>query len=94
MTKLRRLSGEFDVLCSQSGGQGASQAVEPYSWGIWGQGEFYEGFPGGIMVKNLPANTGDAGDVGSISGSGRSPGVGNGNPSQYCCLENSMERGV
>ena len=38
------------------------------------------GFPGGSVVKNLPANAGDAGDVGSISGSGRSPGVGNGNP--------------
>ena len=40
------------------GGQGTSQAAEPYSWGIWGQSEFYEGFPGGIMVKNLPANAG------------------------------------
>ena len=35
-----------------------------------------------------------AGDVGLISGSGRSPGVGNGNPLQYCCLENSMDRGA
>ena len=40
------------------------------------------------MVKNLPANAGDAGDVGSIPGSRRSPGVGNGNPLQYSCLEN------
>ena len=45
-------------------------------------------FSGGSAVKNLPAN---AGDVGSIPGSGRSPGVGNGNPLQYSCLENSME---
>ena len=37
------------------------------------------------MVKNLPANTGDARDMGSIPGSGRSPGVGNGNPLQYSC---------
>ena len=38
------------------------------------------GFPGGAVVKNLPANAGDARDAGSIPGSGRSPGVGNGNP--------------
>ena len=43
-------------------------------------------FPGGgTLVKNLPANAGDAGDVGSIPQSGRSPGVGNGNPLQYSC---------
>ena len=46
------------------------------------------------MVKNLPVNTRDAGDVGSIPGSGRSPGEGNGNPLQYSCLENSMDRGA
>ena len=43
------------------------------------------------MVKNLPAN---ARDASSTPGSGRSPGVGNGNPLQYSCLENSMDRGV
>ena len=43
------------------------------------------------MLKNPPAN---AGDVGLILGSGRSPGVGNGNPLQYSCLENSMDRGA
>ena len=43
------------------------------------------------MVNNLPAN---AGDVGSIRGSGRSPGEGNGNPFQYSCLENPMDRGA
>ena len=43
------------------------------------------------MVKNPPAN---AGDVGSIPGSGRSPGVGNGNPLQYSCLKNPMGRGA
>ena len=42
-----------------------------------------------LVVKNLPAN---AGDTGSISGLGRSPGVGNGNPLQYSCLENPMDR--
>ena len=46
------------------------------------------------MVKNLPANAGDAGDVGSIPDSGRSPGGGNGNPFQYSCLENPLDRGV
>ena len=45
------------------------------------------------MVKHLPANAGDAGDAGLISGSGRAPGAGNGNPLQYACLENSMDIG-
>ena len=44
------------------------------------------------MVKNLPANAGDARDLGLIPGSGRSPGEGNGNLLQYSCLENSMDR--
>ena len=47
------------------------------------------GFPGGSVVKNPPVN---AGDVGSITGLGRSPGEGNGNPLQYSCLENPMDR--
>ena len=50
-----------------------------------------EGFPGGSVVKNLLAN---AGDAGLIPGLGRSPGVGNGNPLQYSCLENPMDRGA
>ena len=52
------------------------------------------GFPGGTVVKNPPANARDSRDMGSIPGSGISPGVGNGNPPQYCCLENSMDRGA
>ena len=40
------------------------------------------------MIKNMPANAGDVRDVDSISGSGRSPGGGHGNPFQYFCLEN------
>ena len=44
------------------------------------------------MVKNLPADEGDAQYVGSVPGSGRSPGEGNGNPLKYSCLENSMDR--
>ena len=46
------------------------------------------------MLKNRPANAEDAGDTGSIAGSGRSRGVGNGNPPQYFCLENLMDRGA
>jgi len=54
------------------------------------------GFPGGSVVKNMPANARDTGDAGSIpgSGSGRLPGVGNGYPLQYSCLEKSMDRGA
>ena len=44
------------------------------------------------QVKNPSANAGDARDVGLMPGSGRSPGVGNGNPLQYFCLENPMDR--
>ena len=47
------------------------------------------GFPGGSVVKNLLVN---AGDLGSILESGRSPGEGNGNPLQYSCLGNPMDR--
>ena len=52
------------------------------------------GFPSDAVLKNLPANVWDAGDIGSIPGSGRSRGGGNGNPPQHSCLENSMDRGV
>ena len=41
-----------------------------------------------LVVKSLPFNAGDTRDMGSIPGSGKSPGVGNGNPPQYSCLEN------
>ena len=50
------------------------------------------GFPYDVELKNLPANAGDSGDTGSIPGSERSPGVGNGKLLQYFCLENSMDR--
>ena len=46
------------------------------------------------MVKNPPVKARESGDVGSVPGSGRSPGVGNGNPFQYYCLENSMDGGA
>ena len=46
------------------------------------------------MVKNPPLNAGDARDASSIPGLVRSPGVGNGNPFQYSCLENPMDKGA
>ena len=49
------------------------------------------GFPGGSVISNLPAS---AGDAGSISGLGRCPGEGNGNPFQYFCLGNPIVRGA
>ena len=51
------------------------------------------GFPGRSVVKNVPANAGDApGDVGLIPGSGRSPEEGNGNPFHYSCLKTLIDR--
>ena len=52
------------------------------------------GFPGGSVVKESTWNAGDAGDSGSIPGSGRSPGGGNGNPLRYSCLKSPMDRGA
>ena len=51
----------------------------------------FRGFPGGSDDKESACN---AGDLGSIPGSGRSPGEGNGNPLQYFCMENPMDRGA
>ena len=53
----------------------------------------YQSFPGGLAVKNSPANAGDIRGVGLIPVLGRSPGGGNGNPLQSSCLENPMEGG-
>ena len=53
--------------------------------------ERIEGFPGDSVVKNLPAN---AREEGWVPGSGRSPGEENGNPLQYSCVENPMDRGA
>ena len=52
------------------------------------------GFPGSTAVKNPPVNAGDTGDPGSVPGSGRYPGEGNGDPLQYSCLGNTMDRGA
>ena len=51
------------------------------------------GFPVAQWLSNPPANTGAAGDVGSIPGLGGSPGGGNGNPLQYSCQDNPMDKG-
>ena len=51
-------------------------------------------FPDGSVVKTPPANAGEAGDVGSIPGSSRCLGGGDGNPLQYSCLENPIDRGA
>ena len=58
---------------------------------IFSAGTPCEGFPGGSVVKNPPAN---AGDPGSIPGLGRSPGERKGYPLQFSCLENLMDRGA
>ena len=52
------------------------------------------GFSGDTMIKNLPASAGDVRDMGSIPGLGRFPGGGHGNPLQYSCLENPMDKGA
>ena len=54
----------------------------------------FRGFPGGTAVKSLPANAGDTRDASLTPGLWRSPGVGNGNPLRYSCLENPIERGA
>ena len=61
---------------------------------IMGFGSWVLGFPGGSVVKNPPANAGDAGDMGSTPGSGRFPGGRHGNPHQYSYQENPMDRRV
>ena len=54
-----------------------------------------QGFPGGeLSIKESACSAGDTGDAGSIPGLGRSPGGGHGNPFQYSCQENPMDRGV
>ena len=52
------------------------------------------GFLSGAVVKNSPANSRNARDMGLIPGLGRSSGIGNGKPLQYSCLENSLDRGA
>ena len=63
----------------------------PGAFSLFSLQGIYPDFPGGSDGK---ASVYNAGDLGSIPGSGRSPGEGNGNPLQYYCLENSMDRGA
>ena len=78
-------------LAEGAGGGGGSAGGWNHELVISREAKEWGGFPGGAVVKNSPASTGDAG---SISGSGIAPGVGNGNPLQYSCLDNSMDRGA
>ena len=64
-----------------------SNSCEEHGLALWD-------FSGGSVVNNPPANAKDAGDAGSTPGSGRAPGEGNGNPLQYSCLGNLMDRGA
>ena len=74
------------VCCSARGRKELHDWTTELSWQrMWA-------FQMALVVKNLPANARDKGDVGSIPGLGRSPGVGYGNPLQYSCLEKSMGR--
>ena len=76
-------------LCS--GRKGQEEAAGCPSQFIIMEVPFNQAFPGGSVLKDLPAN---ARDVGSISGSGRSSGEGSGNLLQYSCLENPTDRGT
>ena len=65
-----------------------------WRWALAGDTHWYGASQVALVVKNPPANAGDAGDKGSIPGWGRSPRGGHGNPLQYSCLENPMDRGA
>ena len=65
-----------------------------FRFDIWMKLNMFKGFPDGSVVKNPPTSAGDARDLVSIPGLGRSPIGGNGNPLQCSCLENPMDRGV
>ena len=67
------------------------RAAQLNSWPEFWPSHFFKGFPGGSGGKESAC---DVRDPGSIPGSGRSPGEGNGNPLQYYCLENLMDRGA
>ena len=66
----------------------------PFGSFLFGCAQYTVCFPGDTVVKDLPANAGDARDAGSILGSGRCSGEGNGNLLQYSCLENFIDRGA
>ena len=78
-----------NLLAEPEAGGASAQALPPWIRGFLTT--LTSGFPGGSGVKHTPAQ---AGDVGLIPGSGRSPGEGNGNPLQYSCLDNPTDRGA
>ena len=91
-TKLLQV-GSIASLCQMpaQGPRTSNLGIRARNWpSVWG----HRGFPGGAEVKNPPANAGDVRDSGSIVGWEDSPGVGHGNPFQYSCLENPMDRGA
>ena len=75
-------------------GVGVNRMLRPFSERYIIKDITMAGLPSGSGIKNLPANAGAVGDLGSIPGWGRAPGGGNDNPLQYCCLGNPMDRGV
>ena len=81
--------GEFHGLYS-SWGRKELDTTERFSLSL----SYLFSFPDGSVGKESACNAGATGDVSSISGVGRSPGEGNGNPFQYSCLENPMDRGA
>ena len=83
------------VLCWTSRIKSQIMHLKIISSGFINVGQYHIlGFPNGSVGKTSTCNGGATGDVSSIPGSGRSPEVGNGNPPQYSCLENPMDRGV
>ena len=85
------------------GSGGGGENVHGVTWGHLGCDEnfaltmvhlFCMGFPWWPNGKESPCSAGDAGDLSLVPGSGNSPEVGSGNPLQYSCLENSMDRGA
>ena len=82
------------TLCDPRNGSPPGSPVPGILWARtleWGAIALSKGM---LVVKNMPANSGDAGDVSWIPRLGRYPGGGNGNPLQYSCLENPMVRGA
>ena len=92
------VSGKAKGGWTLQGGRGDSEAMSFLPLGALGSEFGFQCprgcFPGGSAVKNQPADAGDTGDMGSIPESGRSPGEANGNPLQYSCLEDRMDRGA
>ena len=86
----RKFHGRRSLVGYGPWGHKESDTTEPLHFLLSYKG----GFQGGSVVKNPPARTEGANNTGSIPGLGRSPGVGNGNPLQYSCLENCQNIGA